>query len=291
MRSFSKLAAYSAIGALSAFIAGSAAASTWTHNGSKVSFEENGNKRRIVFTEPRANLEKAGVKRGTVLFEGETKKNGRLSGYAKLFKAGCDPLDYFVEGSVDTNKGEIVLQGQAPVFSKDGCKIQGYSEDSAASTLAFASAGGGRGNYASGYDQGDGNYNRGQQGAQEYLRDGRGSASGYASNSGRNDDGAESGGGNSGADQYGGRNDDPRYAAGGNQPAPQDDQRFPYRNQRERIEDERDPRYAQRGTLYDRDDYDPRHDRYESEYQNDDEETTYRYRYRHRRSFDQWNSR
>lgn len=167
MRSVLKLAAISAIGIAGSVFAlpGQAAnaASTWDHNGSKVTLEENGTKRRIVYTEPRAALEKAGVKRGTVLFDGETKKGGRVAGYAKIFRVGCDPVDYFVEGSVDPQKGEMVLQGQAPVYSGKDCKITGYSDDDAASTLSFKGLSGPRDrDYADrdggNIEQGDGGY-------------------------------------------------------------------------------------------------------------------------------------
>ncbi|MEJ2227053.1 MAG: hypothetical protein P8Y67_02225 [Alphaproteobacteria bacterium] len=114
-------------------------ASTWEHNGSTVALEKNGEKRRIVYVRPRAALKKAGVKSGTVLFSGKTKKSGRVAGYAKIFRKGCDPVDYFVEGKIDPNKGEMVLQGQAPVYSGKNCKITGYSDDNGSSTLTFTS--------------------------------------------------------------------------------------------------------------------------------------------------------
>jgi hypothetical protein len=148
MRSLAKLAAVSAFGVAGAMLTVPAVAANWMYNGSKVSLEENGQKRRIVVVEPSASLSRAGAKRGAILFEGESKANGRLSGYAKTFKANCEPLDYFVEGTVDGAKGEMVLQGQAPVFASTGCNVQGYSEDSGASTLVFSSLDGGRGQYA-----------------------------------------------------------------------------------------------------------------------------------------------
>lgn len=310
MRSLSKLAAISVIGAMSAFVAGSAAASTWMYNGSKVSLEGDGAKRRIVFTEPKLGLDKAGIKRGTVLFEGETKKNGRLSGYAKLFKAGCDPLDYFVEGSADSSKGEIVLQGQAPVFSNDGCKIKGYSEDSAASTLTFSSLGsGGRGNYADrGYEQGDGSYgsNGGGRNTQADPRYGQSNDDRNSSGNGQRDDYASNSNeryGNSqssGSTQYGnrqgsagsqydnrdsGRYDDQRNGARSSQSQDGPDDRY----------DNRDPRsrdYVERGSARtDGEEYDPRYDRADpgDDPENDYvEERSYRYRTWRRPYYPDW---
>ena len=108
---FSVISALGVAGvAISAPVYAASAASTWEHNGSTVALEKNGEKRRIVYVRPRAALKKAGVKRGTVLFSGKTKKGGRVAGYAKIFRTGCDPVDYFVEGKLDLNKGKMVLQ-------------------------------------------------------------------------------------------------------------------------------------------------------------------------------------
>lgn len=120
----------------------SAAGTQWDHNDSVMRYEEDGKKRRFVYDQPRQSLKGAGVKNGTVLFEGEEKKDGRLAGYAKLFRKGCDPIDYFVEGSLDKDKGEVLLQGQVPIYSGDGCKITGYSDSGSASSLRFTRLGG-----------------------------------------------------------------------------------------------------------------------------------------------------
>src|SRR5687767_13194818 len=69
----------------------------WDHNGSKMTLEMNGEKRKLVYSEPREGLDKAGIKPGTVLFNGERKADGRLAGFAKIFKATCNAVDYFVE--------------------------------------------------------------------------------------------------------------------------------------------------------------------------------------------------
>lgn len=156
MRSLSKLAALSALVALPAFMALpniAYANSFWEHNGSRMKLEENGTSRKIIYEQPRSGLAGAGVKPGTVLFDGEVKSDGRMSGYAKLFRKGCNPIDYYVEGAFDQSNGTLLLQGQAPIYSGEGCKITGYSDDNSASSLAFTSAhGADGGNYASGDD-------------------------------------------------------------------------------------------------------------------------------------------
>jgi hypothetical protein len=122
----------------------------WDHNGSLVRLEQKDKKVRLVYAQPRDGLGTAGVKQGTVLFDGELKTDGRFAGYAKLFRKGCDPVDYFVEGSRDPKKGEILLQGQAPVYAGDGCKITGYTDEGSASSLKFTLAGPGGDQYAGG---------------------------------------------------------------------------------------------------------------------------------------------
>jgi hypothetical protein len=141
MRRLHTLALLSALVAL-AGPAHAATGSIWDHNGSKMTLEENGEKRKLVYKEPKEGLDKAGIRPGTVLFNGERKANGRLAGFAKIFKGSCNPLDYFVEGTLNERTGQIVLQGQAPVYtSGTSCEVNGYSDSSPASTLKFAKIG------------------------------------------------------------------------------------------------------------------------------------------------------
>jgi hypothetical protein len=140
MRCLQKLLTLTAVLSASSFLLhgqASAQGSVWDHNGSLMRLEENAKKRKFIYEEPRRSLNAAGVKTGTVLFDGEEKSDGRLAGYAKLFRKGCDPVDYFVEGPYHKGKGEILLQGQAPIYSGNGCKITGYSDDGSASSLKF----------------------------------------------------------------------------------------------------------------------------------------------------------
>jgi hypothetical protein len=143
MRGILRLAVLAAIGAATGFAAPAQAASggVWDHNGSRIDLEENGAKRKLVYSEPREGLDKAGIKPGTELFNGELKADGRFAGFAKIFKTNCNPIDYFVEGSFDRRKGEIILQGQAPVYSGQGCEVSGYSDTTPASRLVFTRIG------------------------------------------------------------------------------------------------------------------------------------------------------
>jgi len=143
MRRILKLAAFSLLGTAGALATPAwADGGVWDHNGSRMTLEENGDKRKLVYTEPREGLDKAGIKKGTVLFNGEKKANGRFAGFAKIFKGTCNPIDYFVEGALDEQKGEIILQGQAPVYATGtGCEVSGYSDTSPASKLTFTRIG------------------------------------------------------------------------------------------------------------------------------------------------------
>jgi hypothetical protein len=254
MRNLAKLAVISAAGAAGVCLAlpALAATSTWEHNGSRVTLEENGTKRTLTFANPSAALEKAGVKSGAVLFDGQVKKDGRVSGYAKIFKAGCDPVDYFVEGTIDGAKGEMVLQGQAPVYSGKDCKIKGYSEDNKDSMLVFRSSGGRTYAGTQPEEQGDGGYDaRGE-------RDPR---------NGEDEDGRRSATARRPAGQPDDGYDDRR-----NDSARQDDRQYDDRRYDGEDPDARD--YARR-------DYDPRYDRPRNAdpyYDDDEEYTNYRYR-------------
>lgn len=155
MITFRKLSVFTASLIAFSYLSASAQAETtiWDHNGSLMRFEQKDKKRRFVYDQPRSTLDGAGVKSGTILFDGELKKDGRLAGYAKLFRKGCQPVDYFVEGAYDKNNGEILLQGQAPIYSGDGCKITGYTDDGSASTLKFTRQGGSDNRHVSADDE------------------------------------------------------------------------------------------------------------------------------------------
>lgn len=103
----------------------------YDHNGStmKVSFDDG----VIIYREPKDSI--AGtVPVGQVLFRGKMTVNGRISGTAYVFKRGCAPAPYAVEGR-DTDPG-FVLTGKAPVRGA-GCEVIGYSSDSPNARLRF----------------------------------------------------------------------------------------------------------------------------------------------------------
>jgi hypothetical protein len=104
-----------------------AADSLWEHNGSTLQLREEGTVRAFRYSEPRAELRKAGVVDGTVLFDG--KKNGnRLSGTAYRFSKGCTAIGYAVEGAVSPNSQNLTLSGRAPKRNSQ-CKVVGHFTD------------------------------------------------------------------------------------------------------------------------------------------------------------------
>ena len=92
------------------------AASCWNHNGSLMRLEASGNQRWMYYERPRSVLRKAGVRSGTLLFNG--RKNGNwYSGTARRFSKFCpgNPLKYHVEGPVAGNQLRVTLHGQRDV--------------------------------------------------------------------------------------------------------------------------------------------------------------------------------
>ncbi len=86
--------------------------SCWWHNGSLMRLQANGNERNMYYETPRQGLRNAGVRRGTLLFNG-TKNGNWYSGLARVFSSTCvgNPLEYWVEGPVAGNQARITVRG------------------------------------------------------------------------------------------------------------------------------------------------------------------------------------
>ena len=86
--------------------------SCWNHNGSLMRLKASGNARRFLYEAPKAQLRRAGVTRGTLLFEG--RKNGNsYQGTARRFSRFCpgNPLVYSVGGPVRADQLQVTLIG------------------------------------------------------------------------------------------------------------------------------------------------------------------------------------
>lgn len=112
------------IGALAiAFYAGLSGAaladSCWDHNGSIMRLKANGSSRAFYYEHPKPDLAPAGVRRGTLLFDGRISGN-RYEGTARVYSKYCpaDPLEYWVEGSVTNNQTRVTVTGTREVYDK-----------------------------------------------------------------------------------------------------------------------------------------------------------------------------
>ena len=104
-----------------------AADSVWEHNGSTLQLREEGTLRSFSYSNPRAELKKAGVEDGTVLFEGK-KIGNRFSGMAYRFSKGCGAVGYEVEGAVSPTARGLTLSGRAPKRNSK-CEVVGHFTD------------------------------------------------------------------------------------------------------------------------------------------------------------------
>src|SRR5262245_32099107 len=103
----------------------------WTHNGSIVSFQEDGDTLEIDYEVPRPSVMAAGVRPGTMLFLG-TRTAQQIEGKAYIFNRRCGPLEYEVHGEVLGAGKLVMLTGLAPKVNEQ-CAIVGRTPD----TLRF----------------------------------------------------------------------------------------------------------------------------------------------------------
>lgn len=112
----------------------------WNHNDSLIyimTFVDN--TIRIEYSKPRPSLQAQGIVEGTTLFRGTIDQEGHVNGIAYVFKQGCPPAPYHVQGYLNDDLSPLHLYGLAPVRAPDSCVVTGYSENSN-STLIFTFA-------------------------------------------------------------------------------------------------------------------------------------------------------
>lgn len=128
------LAALATLATFSVTMPTSASAdSCWDHNGSVMRLQAQGNSRWFYYERPKSSLRAAGVRRGTLLFNGR-KSGDWYSGTARRFSRYCpgEPLEYFVEGPVARSQTRVTVRGTREVYER--CRPTGrYTED----TLVF----------------------------------------------------------------------------------------------------------------------------------------------------------
>lgn len=128
--------------AMFTLLLGNAASATdYTHNGSTMDVNVSEENVTIRYVEPRAGLQRVGVRPGTLLLEGRIDRSDParpyLDGEARVFKRGCDPTPYFVYGDFPSS-GSFMLNGTAPVLAEDGCAIIDNVSDGPNAELVFS---------------------------------------------------------------------------------------------------------------------------------------------------------
>jgi hypothetical protein len=113
--------------------------SYWEHNGSVMKMVQRRQKVTIRYDEPTKRVRRLGVRRGDIVFSGFSRRDGLLRGEAFVFRNGCEPAGYTVEGDWDPVNGKevLVLQGDAPVRARRSCRVIDYSNARNSATLVF----------------------------------------------------------------------------------------------------------------------------------------------------------
>lgn len=107
------------------------------HSGSEVAIDHD--RGLIVYITPKPSLHGV-VRPGQVLFRGSVPANGGTAkGTAFVFRKGCRPAGYSVEGSFspDADRPTLFLTGHAPRRAKSGCNIVANDHDGPNSRLEF----------------------------------------------------------------------------------------------------------------------------------------------------------
>jgi hypothetical protein len=106
------------------------------HNGSDITAVFENGQMSLYYSKPKVSLASAGIDIGTLLFRG-TANSGDIKGTAFVFKKGCQPMPYEVQGKASGDIG-FELTGKGPVFGQ-GCAVKSYSWKSPHSRLVFMS--------------------------------------------------------------------------------------------------------------------------------------------------------
>jgi hypothetical protein len=94
----------------------------WDLGGSLLYLSVEGNRRKLLYEEPRKGMAERGVRKSTVYFDGEL--DGRsLRGTAHAFFPNCAPIGYPVTGEVSPDGRQLTLRGKAPAEVNAECQI------------------------------------------------------------------------------------------------------------------------------------------------------------------------
>jgi hypothetical protein len=104
---------------------------TWSHNGSAMKLEADGENRRFIYMNPRAGLLAVGIRPDAALFEG-TRSGNTYSGTARYWSKQCGVQTFAVTGTVSADERTVTLSGEAPKLDAS-CTVTGRSSQ----TLVF----------------------------------------------------------------------------------------------------------------------------------------------------------
>ena len=103
---------------------------SYDHNGSLMEVHVCDGRMVIEYDRPRSGMAQHGVRPGAVLFRGQVERmyrGAKIGGRAHVFKRGCQPASYEVNGWIDDG-GVIAMEGSAPV-RRNGCTVSGHRND------------------------------------------------------------------------------------------------------------------------------------------------------------------
>ncbi|HZL31552.1 MAG TPA: HdeA/HdeB family chaperone [Pseudolabrys sp.] len=107
--------------------------SRWSQGGSIVSLSADGAVRKFVMELPEADHEKAGIRKGAILFSG-SKNSTRYEGKAYKYSTNCPALPYEVFGEISADEKQVTLRGKTPRTNAK-CQVTGYDETSTVYTF------------------------------------------------------------------------------------------------------------------------------------------------------------
>lgn len=101
----------------------------WYHNKSELLLLSSGDRRSFYYKTPSAAVAEAGVKPGTLLFEGRV-EGGQYVGTAYRFSSKCAARAYQVSGPIGDDGRRVSLKGQVRKLNSANCTLQApYTDD------------------------------------------------------------------------------------------------------------------------------------------------------------------
>lgn len=102
--------------------------SIWRHNTSDLLLLSAGDRRSFYYLRPSPGLVEAGVKPGTLLFEGRV-ESGQYHGVAYRFSSKCQARAYKVSGPIGDNGRHVFLEGRVRKLNEANCTLQNPYSD------------------------------------------------------------------------------------------------------------------------------------------------------------------